>query len=160
MKRIKYSVNYGNNALFDYNNTVHSSTGFKPIEIFYSTSEKFCEEVFNNTLNSFKYINNDSTIFKNFEKVLLSSNFIIDKTQSNNKFKTLIFNKVKKKKTFIKLCVSICEVSGAGFYKIIIEKDYKNFNLKKYDICKVSNALLRKTDEDIWNQIYDGKYDK
>ena len=67
---------------------------------------------------------------------------------------------MKKKKTFIKLCVSIYEVSESGFYKIIIEKDYKNLNLKRYDICKVSNALLRKTDEDIWNQIYDGKYDK
>ena len=111
MKRIKYSVNYGNNVLFDYNNTVHSSTGFKPIEIFYSTSEKLYEEVFNNTLDSFKYINTDSTIFKHFEKVLLSSNFIINKTKSNNKFKKLIFNKVKKKKTYIKLCVSICEFS-------------------------------------------------
>ena len=31
--------------------------------------------------------------------------------------------------------------------------------MKRYDICKVSNALLRKTDEDIWNQIYDSKYE-
>ena len=42
--------------LFNYNNTVHSAIGYKTIEVFYSTSETLYEEIYYNTMNSFKYI--------------------------------------------------------------------------------------------------------
>ncbi len=37
----KFNLCFPNNSiLFDCNNIIHTSTGFKPIEIFYSTSDK------------------------------------------------------------------------------------------------------------------------
>ena len=41
------------------------------------------------------------------------------------------------------------------FYNIIIEKNYKNYDLKKFDICYVKSDLLKKVEEDIWNEIYE-----
>ena len=118
--------------LFNYNNTIHITTQFKPIEIFYTTSEDIKNDVYMNTLNSFKHLNVDHTIFSIYEKVLLYSNFIIDNLKSTNKIKYLAINKVKKKKTFYKLCASVCENFNNGFYKIIIEKNYKFYNLNIY----------------------------
>ena len=37
---------------------------------------------------------------------------------------------------------------------IIIEKDYDAFNLKKYDLCHVNSDLLKKVQEDVWDNIY------
>ena len=45
------------NILFHYNNTIHSTTGFKPIEIFYYNSKELFQKVYENTLNSFKNLN-------------------------------------------------------------------------------------------------------
>lgn len=86
--------------LFNYNNSVYSTTGYKPIEVFFSTSDNLYGEVFSNTLNSFKYVNTDHTVFQQFEKILLYSNFIIDKSKSKLGLKYLVFNKVKKKNIY------------------------------------------------------------
>ena len=74
-----------NYVLFNYNNIIQSRIGYKPIEVFYSTSETIIDEVYHNTLNSFKYVNSLSTIFALYEKVLLYNNFIIDKKKSKKK---------------------------------------------------------------------------
>ena len=148
-------IKANNKVLFDYNNTIHSTISYKPIEIFYSSSHALLSEVYNNTLNSFKYINTDNTIFQLYEKALLNSNFIIDKNKSKSNVKYLIFNKVKKKTVFIKLCVSVCQIFENGFYNIIIEKNYENLGLEKYDICYVGSELFRKVDEEIWDEIYE-----
>ena len=68
-----------NLVLFDYNNSLHSTILFKPIEVYYSTSEDLYKKVYFNTLNSFKHLNMDSSVFNYAEKVLLFNNFIIDK---------------------------------------------------------------------------------
>ena len=86
--------------LFNYNNSVHSTTGYKPIEVFFSTSNNLYGDVFTNTLNSFKYVNTVHTVFQQFEKILLYSNFIIDKSKSKHGLKYLVFNKVKKKNIY------------------------------------------------------------
>ena len=83
-------------VLFNYNNSIHSTTGFTPIEVFYSTSEEVYSTVYNNTMNSFKYINSRSNNFSLFEKVLLFNNFIIDNKGGYKSKKHLIKNKVKK----------------------------------------------------------------
>ena len=90
-------IKSNNMILFNYNNSVHSTTGYKPIEVFFSTSDNLYGEVFTNTLNFFKYVNTDHTVFQQFEKILLYSNFIIDKSKSKLGLKYLVFNKVKKK---------------------------------------------------------------
>jgi len=140
-------------VLFEYNNSLHSTILFKPIEIYYSTCEDLYKKVYFNTLNSFKHLNMDSSVFNFAEKVLLFNNFIIDKKKSNNK-KYLINNKIKKNKSFYKICATICDNKENGLYEIIIEKNYKQYNLYKYDLCIVNSELLKKVDEDVWNNIY------
>ena len=64
-------------VLFEYNNSLHSTILFEPIEIYYSTCEDLYKKVYFNTLNSFKHLNMDSSVFNFAEKVLLFNNFII-----------------------------------------------------------------------------------
>ena len=68
-----------NYVVYNYNNTIHNTTGYKPIEIFYTSSDDLLERVFENTLNSFKNLNLNKSAFDIYEKVLLYNNFIIDK---------------------------------------------------------------------------------
>ena len=37
---------------------------------------------------------------------------------------------------------------------MIIEKDYKIYDLEQYEICYVSSDLLKKVEENIWDEIY------
>jgi len=71
-----------NQILLNYNNTIHQTTKFKPIELFFSTSDEIKEQVYLNTINSFKNLNSDNTKFSNLEKVLLFTKFVIDKIKS------------------------------------------------------------------------------
>ena len=114
-----------NNIIFTYNNTIHSTINFKPIEVYFSTSEILYKQVYYNTLNSFKHLNSDSTIFSLNEKVLLFNNFIIDKNKTSNKKKYLSYNKVKKNKSFYKIGASVTNNMENGLYEILIEKTYK-----------------------------------
>ena len=81
-----------NQILLNYNNTIHQTTKFKPIEVFFSTSDEIKEQVYINTLNSFKHLNSDNTKFSNLEKVLLFTNFVIDKIKSTKNKKYLVRN--------------------------------------------------------------------
>ena len=137
-----------NSVLFNYNISIHSTIGFTPIEVFYSTSEEIYSTVYNNTLNSFKYINSRHNNFSLFEKVLLFNNFIVDNKSCYNAKKRLVKNKVKKSKSLFNICASISKIYENGIYDIIIEKNYKIYNLNKYDICVVD------TIEDVWDGIF------
>ena len=143
-----------NAVLFKYNNSIHSAIGFTPIEIFYSTSEEVYSTVYNNTMNSFKYINSRSNNFSLFEKVLLFNNFLIDNKSGYKAKKRLIKNKVKKSKSLFNICASIANIYENGIYDIIIEKNYKSYNLNKYDIYVVDTSLLKKIMEDVWDDIF------
>ena len=57
------------------------------------------------------------------------------------------------KKNNNKICCSICKNLENGLYDIIIEKDYKLYNLEKYDICNLSSSLLKNVQEDVWESI-------
>ena len=113
---LEYELNY---IINNYNNTIHETTQFTPNELFYSSSEKLFEEAYNITINSFCYINARDTNFQLNEKVFLFNNFIIDKKRSKKEIKYLIKNKVKNKKTFFKICASICKNHENGEYEII-----------------------------------------
>ena len=76
------------------------------------------------------------------------------KKKSDKGKKYLIKNKIKKNKSFFKICATICNYLENGLYEIIIEKNYKLYNLNKYDICVVKNDLLKKIQEDVWDNIY------
>ena len=81
-------------------------------------------------------------------------NFIIDKCKSINGKKYLIRSKVKKNKSFFKICATICHYLYNGIYEIIVEKKYKLYHLNKYDIYIVGNNLLKKNQEKVWDNIY------
>ena len=51
------------------------------------------------------------------------------------------------------ICGVVVNIIGPGIYNIIISKDYKLYNLKKYDYCQVSNNLKKKINLDIWKSI-------
>jgi len=82
-----------NNIIFTYNNTIQSTINFKSIEVYFSASEILYRQVSYNTLNFFKHLNSDSTIFSFNEKVLLFNIFIIDKNKTNNKKNTFLIIK-------------------------------------------------------------------
>ena len=67
-------------VLYNYNNTIHETTQFKAFEVFYTNNEDIKEKIYFNTLNSFKKINVDASIFTSTEKVLLYNNFIVENT--------------------------------------------------------------------------------
>ena len=64
-----------------------------------------------------------------------------------------MFDKLKNKKVYTKINVIIQE-SNITTYKIMIVKDYLNFNLKKNDIYYVNYKLLFKCNNEAWQKIY------
>ena len=96
----------------------------------------------------------NKSAFDIYEKVLLYNNFIIDKGKIKGNIKYLIRNKIKKNKTFYKICATIGKINENGSYIIIIEKDYKNYDLYKYDMCFVNVGLLKEIQSEIWDEIY------
>ena len=51
------------------------------------------------------------------------------------------------------ICGIIKEVVGSGIYLMVVAKDYKLYNLNKYDCCEVKNILIKKVDYEIWNDV-------
>ena len=50
------------------------------------------------------------------------NNYVIDKNKTNNNKKYLSSNKVKKNKSFYKICASITNDMENGVYEVLIEK--------------------------------------
>ena len=106
-------------ALKKYNNHIHSSTRYKPNEIFYSTSEELFKEVLGNIKNSFKNITGEFKNFEENEKCLLNGKFKIQKKYNGKEPGILLFDKLKNKKVYTKFNVIIQE-SNILTYKIMI----------------------------------------
>ena len=105
-------------VLYNYNNSIHETTLFKPFEVFYCTNEDIKEEVYFNTLNSFKKINVDASVFTPTEKVLLYNNFLVEKKHKKEGKKYLIKNKLKKDKMLYNICSSIIASRESGIWNI------------------------------------------
>ena len=90
-----------------YNNIVHKSTNHTPNEVFYSQSQALYDEVKANCIKSFKYLENLEYDFSANDKCLLKNNFIVIKHKDKNGYYFLSKNKVKKDKSFYKLCCKI-----------------------------------------------------
>ena len=91
-------------------------------------------KVYENILNSFRYININKTIFNLYEKVLLFNNFIIEVDKVKKNLKLLVKNKIKKSKSFYKICSTVAKNYENGHYLIIIEKSYPLYQLNLYDL--------------------------
>ena len=94
---------YLNIVLKKYNNHEHSSTKYKPNEIFYSNSEELFKNVLNNIKNSFKYISTDFNNFKLNEKCLLNGKIKIQKYYKGKEEGVIIFDKFKQNKVYTKI---------------------------------------------------------
>ena len=51
--------------------------------------------------------------------------------------------KVKKEEGLYNICGIIVKILNSGIYEVLISDDYKEFNLYKNDICRLSSELFR-----------------
>ena len=136
-----------------YNRTVHRVTKFTPNEIFFNSNEEFFKTVKSNIINNYKKDNKNEILFKEKEKILLINNFIKTNHKTNNGYVILTINKVKKKKSFINICAEIIKYIDGGNYLIKIIGNYEYYNLKNNEIYCVSSLMIRKCQEELWNDI-------
>ena len=59
-----------------------------------------------------------------------------------------------KNKSFYKLCVAIINNYQNGIYDNIIEKNYPEYKLNKYQICTLENIFEKKIIEEVWDAVY------
>ena len=65
----------------------------------------------------------------------------------------LIKNKLRKNKSFYKICLEVINILGGGYYIKKILNDHKDFNLRKEDKFEVSLNLLKNCDIDTFSNI-------
>ena len=135
-----------------YNNHIHSTTKFSPNQIFYSDDEELFQKVLTNIKNSFKYIGKDFMNFNVNEKCLLIKKIKIQKKGDKKKAGVLIYDKIKNKNIYGKINITIVEKVGDK-YKIKIENDYPEINLKKNDLYMAEYKLIRKCSLIVWNNL-------
>ena len=75
-----------------YNNHLHSSTKYKPNEIFFPNSEELYNNALNNIKNSFKYLGGGFKNFKVNEKCLLNGKFKIKKEYKSKDVGVIIYD--------------------------------------------------------------------
>ena len=65
----------------------------------------------------------------------------------------LIFNKVKKGKIIYRYPGEIVNILEGGYYEIKIALNINKFNIKKNEIYKVHQDLLKVCNDSVWNNI-------
>ena len=135
-----------------YNNTIHNVTRATPLEIFYSTNNKFLKKIKKNILNYYNKKNNNLLDYELDDKVLISSNIIVKRNKKDN-FLLIEKNKVKKEKALYNICGVIVNILSAGIYDVLISDNYENYNLKKNDKCRLSSDLFKVVPVNVWNII-------
>ena len=88
-----------------YNKTKHNITKYSPNEVFYSINESLWKKIYNNIMDYYNKNNKENKSFKLNEKALMMNNFIKLKHKNNKGYIILMKNKLKKNKSFIKICV-------------------------------------------------------
>ena len=137
-----------------YNHTKHKTTKFTPNEIFYKTSEEFYKIIYNNTFDYYEKNNKSSSLFQINEKCLMINNFVKLKNKTKEGYLFLMKNKVKRNKSFVKICVEIIEYINGGNYIIKIIGDYNYYNLLNDEKYAVPNKMLIKCDISVWNNYF------
>ena len=145
-----------NIVLLKYNNYKHNATLMNPNEIFFSYSNELFDTVLHNIKKSFKNVGIDFNNFKEKEKILLNPKFLFKKKYNNKKPGTLIFNKIKHKKIYLKIVSTVVKKSGSN-YLIEINKDYPNYELKSGDQYYVNYKLIKKCSLESWKKILNEK---
>ena len=81
--------------------------------------------------------------FYNFEKDYLKKKNLIKLEKS----------KIKKKKSLYNICATIVKKINLDQYEILIEKDYIDHDLYKFDICLANYNIMKKVNYNVWFKI-------
>ena len=65
----------------------------------------------------------------------------------------MIKKKVKKEEGLYNICGIIVKILSVGIYEVMISDDYKEFNLYKNDICRLSSELFKVVSFSVWEKI-------
>ena len=141
-----------NEVISIYNETIHRTTKLKPKTIFYSEDENIFKQVFENTINSQKNFDVDINLLNINDTVLIFNNIDINYIKKSNIF-ILDKSRIKRKNALFNICGTIIGYEGKGNYKIIIEKNYPDFKLEKYNTCIANCNILKKIDYNLWYKI-------
>ena len=134
----------------NYNKSIHNVTLFSPYEVFYNSKDELFKIVYDNIQ---KYYQNKTknSLFNEKEKCLMVNNFLFSNQKTKDGYIILLKNKVKKNKSFLKICCIIERYIDGGNYIIKIIGNYPIYKLKNNQKYCVSNKMLLKTDNNIWN---------
>ena len=145
-------INDLKDVVYNINNIKHMTTKFKHIEIFYSNDIEFYNKIKENTINSFKNIKRELLDLKENDCILIFNNFDYTYVKKEN---IIYLSKlhVKTKNVLFDICGTVLSILSNNAFKILIEKDYPQYNLKKFDCCVVNCCLIKKVDLYIWLKI-------
>ena len=135
-----------------YNQTLHSVTKATPLEVFYSTNNVYLKKIKKNILQFYDKKKKNTLEYELDDKVLISSNILI-KRNKKDRFILIEKNKVKKDEGLYNICGVIVKILSAGIYEVMISDDYKEFNLYKNDICRLSSELFKVVSFSVWEKI-------
>jgi len=82
-------------------------------------------------------------VFNNFEKDYLKKKNLIKLEKS----------KIKKKKSLYNICAIIVKKINLAQYEILIERDYIDYDLNKFDICLANYYIMKTVDYNVWFKI-------
>ena len=88
---------------------------------------------------------------KKIMKLIICNNIILKKKKK--KIIMVEKNKVKKNNGIFNICGEIIGILSSGLYDILISADYKEFDLQKNDICRISNELFKVVSFSNWVKI-------
>ena len=126
-----------------YNNTTHKTTKYKPFTIFYNGDENIYKEVSENKVNSHKNYEVEVNLLNINDTVLIFSNIDIKYVKKSNTF-VLGKSRIKRKNGLFNICGTIIGNEGKYNYRIIIEKNYPEFKLEKFNTCIANMNILKK----------------
>ena len=134
----------------NYNKSIHNVTQFSPYEVFYNSNEELFKIAYDNTQ---KYYQNKmkKSLFNENEKSLMTNNIIFSNHKTKEGYIILLKNKVKKNKSFLKICCVIEKYINGGNYIVKVIGNYPCYKLKDNEKYCVSNKMLIKTDDNTWN---------
>ena len=78
-------------------------------------------------------------VFKNLEKDYLKKKNLIKLEKS----------KIKKKKSLYNICATILKKISLDQYEILIERDYIDYDLNKFDMCLINYNIIKKVDNNV-----------
>ena len=134
-----------------YNNTIHSVTKATPLEVFWSTNNKYLKSIKKRIIEYYENRNKKTFELDLDDKVLIHTNITL-KRNKKDKFIIIEKNKVKNEKAIYMIRGIIVKILSAGVYDVLISEDYEKYNLKKNDICRMSSEVFKVVSYDVWRE--------